>query len=65
MSQHTSVKLNILQNQKDFELEPILKQPPIFKFGYIKKTLDPSKSNPEDLSNYRTVTVTCLFKGCR
>jgi hypothetical protein len=65
MSQLTSVKLNILQNLEDFELEPISKQAPLFKFGYALKTLDPPKSNPEDLNNYRTVTVKCLYKGCK
>jgi hypothetical protein len=63
MSQQTSIKLNILQNKEDFELDPVSNQAPIFKLGFIKKTLDPPKANPENLNNYRTVTVTCLFKG--
>ncbi|KAH8786489.1 hypothetical protein BGZ57DRAFT_851498 [Hyaloscypha finlandica] len=29
----------------------------------MKKTLDPPKANPEDLNNYRTVTILYLFKG--
>jgi len=65
MSQLTSVKFNILQNLEDFELEPIFKQAPLFKFGYALKTLDPPRSNPEDLDNYKIVTVKCLYKGCK
>ena len=65
MSQQASIKLNIHQNQEDFELEPISNQPPIFKLGFMKKTLDPPKPNPEDISNYRLVTVLCLYKGCK
>jgi hypothetical protein len=65
MAYNSSIKLNILQNQEDFELEPISQQPPLFKYGLFKKTLDPPKVNPEELENYRTVTITCLFKGCK
>jgi hypothetical protein len=65
MAYNSSIKLNILQNQEDFELEPIAQQPPFFKYGLFKKTLDPLKANPEELENYRTVTITCLFKGCK
>ena len=65
MSQQSSINLNILQNKEDFELEPLSRQAPIFKLGYIRKTLDPPKANPEDLNNYRTITVLCLFKGCK
>jgi hypothetical protein len=64
MSQQSTINLNILQNKEDFELEPISKQPPIFKLGLMKKTLDSPKANPENINNYRTVTVRCLFKGC-
>jgi hypothetical protein len=63
MSQQSSINLNILQNKEDFELELLLRQAPIFKLSYMKKTLDPPKANPEDLNNYRTVTISCLFKG--
>ena len=52
MSQQSSINLNILQNKEDFELEPLSRQAPIFKLGYMKKTLDPPKANPEDLNNY-------------
>jgi hypothetical protein len=64
MSQQSTINLNILQNKEDFQLEPILKQPPIFKLSLIKKTLDSPKTNPENINNYQTVTVRCLFKGC-
>jgi len=52
MSQQTSIKLNILQNKEDFELDPVSNQAPIFKLGFIKKTLDPPKANLENLNNY-------------
>jgi hypothetical protein len=52
MAYNSSIKLNILQNQEDFELEPIAQQPPLFKYGLFKKTLDPPKANPEELENY-------------
>ena len=59
----SSIKLNILQNEEDFELEPLKQQPPIFSLGYCSKTLDSPKENPEDPINYRTVTIKCLFKN--
>jgi hypothetical protein len=65
MAYNSSIKLNILQNQEDFELDPVSQQPPVFKYGLFKKTLNPLKENPEDLNNYRTVTVKCLFGGCK
>jgi hypothetical protein len=65
MAYQSSVKLNILQNQEDFKLEPVSQQSPLFKHELFKKTLDPPKDNLDNLSNYRTVTVTCLFKGCK
>jgi hypothetical protein len=52
MSQSSQYTLNIQQNQADFTLEPLNEQPPLFKFQYLSKTLDPPKSNPEDLSGY-------------
>jgi hypothetical protein len=64
MSQQSSIKLNIQQNKANFELEPLEEQPPCFQFGYFSKTLDPPKDNPEDLNNYRTVTIKCLYPGC-
>ena len=63
MSQSSQYTLNIQQNQADFTLEPLNEQPPLFKFQYLSKTLDPPKSNPEDLSGYRTVTIRCLYRG--
>ena len=65
MSQSTSIALNIKQNSPNFELEPLEAQPPLFKFKLLQKTLNPPKKNPKDLKNYRTITVTCLFKGCK
>ena len=62
MAYNSSIKLNILQNQEDFELELIAQQPPLFKYGLFKKTLDPPKANLEELENYRTVIIICLFK---
>jgi hypothetical protein len=64
MSSKRILASNIKQNRDDFELDPLNLQPPLFRYGYLSKTLDPPKSNPEDTSNYRTVTVKCLFKGC-
>ena len=63
MSSQSSLKLNLIQNKEDFELELLLRQALIFKLSYIKKTLDPPKANLEDLNNYRIVTISCLFKG--
>lgn len=62
MSQLTSKKLNRTQNKEDFKLEPISEQPPLFKFEYLKKTLDPIQNNPD---NPRTCVVNCLVKGCK
>jgi hypothetical protein len=64
MSSKNTLALNIKQNQDDFELEPLDIQPALFRYGYLSKTLDPPKEDPENLNNYRTVTVKCLFKGC-
>ena len=41
MSQSTTAKYNRHQNHLDFELEPIINQAPLFKFQYLKKTLNP------------------------
>jgi hypothetical protein len=65
MAQLSSIALNIKQNRPDFKLDPLKNQPPLFKFKYLSKTLDPPKENPEDPNNCRTVTVKCLYKGCR
>jgi hypothetical protein len=61
MSQISSLALNICQNREDFELEPLDKQPPLFKFKYLSKTLDPLKDNLEDPRNYRIVIIKCLI----
>jgi hypothetical protein len=62
MPQSSSIALNLKQNSKDFKLEPIKNQPPIFKYKFVSKVLDPPNNNPEDL---RTVTIQCLFTGCK
>jgi hypothetical protein len=62
MSQSLSIALNLKQNSVDFKLEPIENQPPLFKYKFISKVLDPLSDNPEDL---RTVTIRCLFTGCK
>ena len=64
-SQAATIKLNIAQNCPTFELEPIEEQSIIFKKELFKKILDPAKSNPEKLENYRTVTIKCLYPNCR
>ena len=63
MFKNSSIRLNILQNKEDFSLDPIEQQAPIFKLGFIKKVLDPLNNNPKSITGYRTVTVSCLFKG--
>ena len=63
MSTKSTIALNIKQNREDFELDSLDLQPLIFRYGYLSKTLDPPKENPEDLKNYRTVTIKCLFKN--
>jgi hypothetical protein len=61
MSQST---LNIKQNSANYKLDPLNQQAPLFKYKYLEKTLDPAKPNPENLENYRTVTIKCLIRGC-
>ncbi|KAH6714619.1 hypothetical protein BKA61DRAFT_575348 [Leptodontidium sp. MPI-SDFR-AT-0119] len=65
MSQKSSIKLNLEQNQPTFQLEPLDEAPLIFKEKLFSKTLDTPKENPEDPKNYRSVTIKCLFIGCR
>ena len=65
MSNKTSIGLNLKQNRADFELESLDNQPPLFKYRFLSKALHIPKENPEILSNYQTVIVKCLFKGCR
>lgn len=61
MSKQSSIKINLTQNNPDFELEPLEDQPPLFKFKYLKKTLNPIQDNPEEV---RYCTVKCLIRGC-
>jgi len=65
MVNKTSVALNIAQNSPDFQLEDLESSPNIFKKGLFSKTLNPPKENPENLNNYRTVTIKCLCSGCK
>jgi hypothetical protein len=62
MSQSSSITLNLKQNKPEFKLESLKNQPPLFKYQFLSKVLDPPNDNPEDL---RTVTVRCLFTGCK
>lgn len=61
MSQGSSIKINLTQNNLDFKLKPLDEQAPLFKKGYLKKTLNPIKEDPEDT---RTCTIRCLVRGC-
>ena len=65
ITQNNAIKLNLAQNNSNFELEPIEEQPFIFKKKLFSKILDSIKENPEKPENYRTVTVKCLYPGCR
>jgi len=62
MSQSSSISLNLKQNSLDFELEPIENQPNLFKYKFVSKVLDPPNNNPQES---RTVTIRCLFPGCK
>ena len=62
MSQSSSIALNLKQNSENFKLEPIENQPPLFKYQFLSKVLDPLNNNSEEL---RTVTIRCLFTGCK
>ena len=62
MSQSLSIALNLKQNSLEFKLDLIENQPPLFKYKFVSKVLDPLNNNPEDL---RTITVRCLFIGCK
>ena len=62
MSQSSLIALNLKQNSINFELEPIENQPPLFKYEFLSKVLDPPNDDPMDL---RTVTIRCLFTGCK
>ena len=60
MSQSTSIKTNLAQNKDDFELKLIKEQASLFKFGYLKKILNPPQEDPEET---RMCTVKCLVRG--
>jgi hypothetical protein len=64
MANKTSITLNITQNSSDFQLDE-LKDSSIFKKGLFSKTLDPIKENPENIENYRSVTIKCLQLNCK
>jgi hypothetical protein len=64
-SQNNFVKLTLIQNNPNFELEPLENQVNIFKKKLFSKVLDPIKTEPEKLENYRTVTIKCLYPNCR
>jgi hypothetical protein len=48
MSQKTSIKTNLIQNQEDFKLRPLEEQPALFKFKYLEKILDPPQEDLKD-----------------
>ena len=60
----TSLALNKLQNQDDFVLELLEEVPIIFRESLFSKTLDNPKDNPENINNYRSITIKCLYKNC-
>jgi hypothetical protein len=62
MSQKFSTSINLIQNQEDFTLKPLERQPPLFRFKYLSKILDPIQEDPEDI---RTCTIKCLVQGCK
>jgi hypothetical protein len=61
MSQSSLFTLNYKQNLPDFTLGSIESQPPLFKYKFLSKVLDPLN---EDSNQLRTVTVKCLYQGC-
>ncbi len=60
MSQKSSIKLNLSQNNPDFKLKPLEEQSILFKLGYLENILDPIKENPEEA---RTSTIKCRVRG--
>jgi len=58
MSQSLLIALNLKQNSINFKLEPIKNQPPLFKYEFLSKVLDPLN---DDLIDLRTVIIRCLF----
>ena len=55
MAYNTSKSTNISQNQEDFKIN-LNTQPPIFKYNYFTKELNPIQEDPTEP---RTVTITC------
>ena len=45
MSQSSSFTLNYKQNLPDFTLGPLENQPPLFKYKFLSKVLDPLNNN--------------------
>ena len=60
MSQQSSIKTNLTQNRDDFILEPLKEQPPLFRFKYLERILDPPQEDPKDI---RTCTIKYLVRG--
>jgi hypothetical protein len=65
MVNKTSVALNITQNSPEFKLKESENSPIIYIKKLFSKTLNPPKENPENIENYRTVTIKCLRPGCK
>jgi hypothetical protein len=47
MSQSLSFTLNYKQNLPDFTLGPLENQPPLFKYKFLSKVLDPLNNDQE------------------
>jgi hypothetical protein len=62
MSQTSSIKLNIAQNQPDFQVKPLNKQLPLFKLRYLKRYLNPIKENLEEPY---ICTIKCNIRNCK
>jgi hypothetical protein len=62
MSQSLLFTLNYKQNLPDFTLGPLENQPPLFKYRFLSKVLDPLNKDQEQL---RTITVKYLYQGCK
>jgi hypothetical protein len=60
MSQSLSFTLNYKQNLSNFTLGPLKNQPPLFKYKFLFKVLNPLNNNQEQL---RTITIKCLYQG--
>ena len=62
MSQSSSFTLNYKQNLPNFTWGPLKNQPPLFKYKFLSKVLDPPNDDQEQL---RTVTIKCWYQGCK